>query len=122
MSLPDFNTERVVRTYSDGELLPLQTSGVLGGSIAVNPSDDSFFATDQRPSGGRIVHYDRDGKTLETVAQDLQGCFQVLLDHLENLPSRIPGIRNSETFFRLDVNYGSMYLRWPDIMKVRGVG
>jgi len=42
-----------------------------------------------------------------------------ITDYLKKLPASISGVSNNETFFCLEVNYGTKYQGWPYIAGVR---
>ena len=69
--------------YSEGRLTLLKPFGINARTLAVDPSDDSFYCG-SAASSGSIIHYDADGNVIETIVRNVHGCFQIALDEENN--------------------------------------
>lgn len=65
--------------YQNGQVSQLKMYGVMVGTFAVDPRDDSIYGGYQI-DGGAIVHYDANGNSLGTVVASAGGLFQLAVE------------------------------------------
>ncbi len=69
--------EHSLYAYSDGNLEMINQIRESIEVIEINEEDDTFYGCSYM---GDIYHYNADGRLIETVAEDLEGCYQMALD------------------------------------------
>ncbi len=73
--------EHSLYAYSDGKLEMINQIMESIEVIEINEEDNTFYGCSYM---GDIYHYDAEGILIETVAEDIEGCYQMALDEVNN--------------------------------------